>query len=206
MMNDATYLLDEPLSKVRGIKKPQNESSSRDPRTTELWSLEANATALVSLGKVAVDILKKLSSETKNAFTTSKILDRFTATLCYNLAESRYQYFSLWYPDKCGFTSEQLFSAILQIFLNLLTVPAFIKALAKEGRYFTRSLINRTANFAKSQGLLSEAEKQQLYLLLIQVNHQRMTMVVEEEVEVPDEFLGKHILERSLGDLHHTWL
>jgi ubiquitin conjugation factor E4 B len=206
MMNDVTFLLDESLGKLSEISGIQHEMeapswATQDPRQRQerqglLRSLEGQATSWLALGKSTVDLLEKFTRETRSAFMVPEIVDRLAAMLTYNLdalVGPKCQDLKVKDPEKYKFNPRQLLSDLLQVFLNLSQEPAFIMALATEGRSYRRSLFDRAAGIAKKRALKTDPEIEQLRVLVEQVEQRRLTILQEEEEdgEIPEEFLGK---------------
>jgi len=203
MMNDVTFLLDESLSKLSEISGIQHEMEDpawetqnprhRQERQGALRSLEGQATSWLSLGKSNLDVFDKFTRETRSAFMVPEIVDRLAAMLTFNLdalVGPRCQDLKVKNPEKYKFNPRQLLSDILQIFLNLSEDPAFIMALATEGRSYRQSLFDRAAGIAKKRALKTDAEIDQLRILVEQVEQRRLTIQEEEEGgDIPEEFL-----------------
>jgi ubiquitin conjugation factor E4 B len=206
MMNDVTFLLDESLGKLAEISCIQHEMEEpswanknlghRQERQASLRSLEAQATAWVPLASSNVELLEKFTRETRSAFMVPEIVDRLAAMLTYNLhvlAGPKCQDLKVKDPEKYMFRPRQLLSNLLQIFLNLSKEPGFVMALATEGRSYSHSLFDRAAGIARKRGLKTDAQIEQLRVLVEQVDKRRLAIVKEEEEEgdIPEEFLGK---------------
>jgi ubiquitin conjugation factor E4 B len=211
MMNDVTFLLDESLGKLSEISGIQHEmeapnwatqnSRHHQERQGLLRSLEGQATSWLALGRSTLDLLEKFTRETRSAFMVPEIVDRLAAMLTYNLdflVGPKCQDLKVKDPEKYKFNPRQLLSDILQVFLNLSQDPAFVMALATEGRSYRQSLFDRAAGIAKKRALKTDPEIEQLRVLVEQVEQRRLTLRQEEEEEgdVPDEFLGKVLNSR----------
>jgi ubiquitin conjugation factor E4 B len=205
-MNDATYLLDEALSKLTEIKHHQAEMSNRaeweardqDERTEReqlLRQLEGQATSYITLGKSTVELLKLFTAETKEPWMLPEIVERLAAMLDLNLAlltGPRSAELNVEGRDKYRFDPKQLLSDILSIFLNLSSESAFIRAVAADERSYSLSLFQRAAGIARKRFLKTEDEIETLRIFVDQVEETKATIEVEEELgDVPDEFMGK---------------
>jgi ubiquitin conjugation factor E4 B len=205
LMNDATYLLDESLSKLAEIHTIQLEmknkaaweaqpANQRKERERLLRTLEGQATSYTTLGKTTVALLKEFTAETKGPFMTPEIVDRLAAMLNYNLdalVGPRCQDLVVENADKYRFNPKQLLSDILQIYLNLSDQPEFIRAIAGEGRSYKKELFEAAAGIARRKSVKSETEIEQLGFFVEQVEVMKTTMEAEEDLgEIPDEFLG----------------
>ncbi|KAF8579833.1 hypothetical protein K439DRAFT_1522775 [Ramaria rubella] len=203
MMNDVTYLLDESLSKLTEIYNIQMEmedqetwaakpQAQRRERERLLHQLEGSATTYTALGKSTVELLKEFTAETKEPFMTPEIVDRLAAMLTYNveaLVGPKCQ-LKVKNPEKYRFNPRQLLSDILQVFLNLSDQGAFVRAVAGEGRSYSKELFERAAGIARKRALKTEAEIEQLRLFVVKVEEMKATLEAEDDLgEIPDEFL-----------------
>ncbi|RDB17892.1 Ubiquitin conjugation factor E4 [Hypsizygus marmoreus] len=205
MINDVTYLMDESLSELTQIHTIQVEMDDRaawNLRTQEyrreregtLRSLERHASGYTTLCRSTVELLKIFTAETKAPFMMPEIVHRLAAMLDYNLVAlvgPKYQELKVREPEKLKFNPKTLLSDILQVFLNLSDQPEFIKAVAGDGRSYTKGLFDSAADVALRRNLKSETEIEQLRIFVAKVEEAKTLMEEEEEDlgEVPDEFL-----------------
>jgi ubiquitin conjugation factor E4 B len=92
-------------------------------------------------------------------------------------------------PERFSFKPKPLLAAIAQIYLNLGNEPAFIRAVANDGRSYTKELFERFARVLKNRAIMTEGEAEQIVLFTQRVEDARVTILEEDEREVPDEFL-----------------
>ena len=92
LMNDATYLLDEALTKLAEIKHLQQEleDASRTPQQrteteTRLLETERHAKTYMMLGNETVYMMAYLTKVIKEPFLRAEIVDRLAAMLNFNL-------------------------------------------------------------------------------------------------------------------------
>ena len=205
MINDVTYLMDESLSDLAKIHEIQQEMANaetwnaqsqqyRREREGALRTLERQTGSYIQLGNTTVDLLKLFTGETKEPFMVPEIVDRLAAMLDYNLNAligPRYQELRVRDPEKLSFNPRQLLSDIIQIFINLSDQPEFVRAVANDGRSYSKELFMRAAAKAVQRTLKTEQEVQVLYAFVEKVEEARMTIEAEDDLgEVPDEFLG----------------
>lgn len=204
-MNDATYLLDESLTKIAEIKTIQAEIhnraawEARDPterqeREQHLRQTEGQATSYITLGKSTVELLKLFTAEAKEPWMVPEIVERLAAMLDYNLellAGPRSAEFNVEGRDKYRFNPRELLGNILSVYLNLGGENEFVRAVATDERSYRLSLFQRAAGIARKWSIKSEDEIEKLRLFVVQVEETKATMIVEDELgDVPDEFMG----------------
>ncbi|TRM64104.1 ubiquitin elongating factor core-domain-containing protein [Schizophyllum amplum] len=204
MINDVTYLMDESLSEMMQIHNIQVEMDDqaswnakpqqhRREREAHLRSLERQASSYAALSRSTVELLKIFTAETKAPFMMPEIVDRLAAMLDYNLNAligARYQELHVRNPEKLSFKPRELLSDIIQIFINLSDQPDFVRAVANDGRSYSKELFERAAGKAVQRSLKTEQEVAVLRLFVEKVEEARMTIEAEDDLgEVPDEFL-----------------
>ena len=204
LMNDATFLLDESLSKLTEIHTIQKEMknheewAARDPaerkeREEHLHTLEGHAASYTTLGKSTVGLLKTFTAEAKAPWMSPELVDRLAAMLNYNLdalAGPKAQSLHVEHAEKYRFEPRVLLSDILQVYLNLSEQPEFVQAVAGEGRSYRKELFERAAGIAFRKTLKSEAEIEQLRLFVVKVEETKALIEIEDDLgEIPDEFL-----------------
>ncbi|CAG8504078.1 13438_t:CDS:10, partial [Ambispora leptoticha] len=205
LMNDATYLLDESLSKLAEIHSIQLEmkntvewesrtQQNRQEREGLLRSLERQATSYMTLGDETVKMLKSMTEEVVEPFLTPEIVDRLAAMLDYNLTTlvgPKSTELRVENPDKYRFRPRDLLSDILDIFLNLCERREFIQAVARDGRSYRKELFSKAAAIMLKISRKSEVDIKKLELFVNRVE-ETIKLEAEDEEElgdVPDEFL-----------------
>ncbi|CAG8448174.1 2139_t:CDS:10, partial [Ambispora gerdemannii] len=214
LMNDATYLLDECLTKLAEIHNIQLEmrntvewesrsQQNRQEREGFLRSLERQATSYMTLGDETVQMLKSMTEEVIEPFLTPEIVDRLAAMLDYNLAllvgpkstELRVEN-----PEKYRFRPRDLLSDILDLFLNLCERREFIQAVARDGRSYRKELFSKAAAIMLKHSRKDEVDIKKLEMFVNRVEETvKLDAESEEELkDVPDEFLDPlmcHLME-----------
>jgi ubiquitin conjugation factor E4 B len=94
-------------------------------------------------------------------------------------------------PDKFSFKPKRLLAAIAQIYLNLSEETDFIRAVANDGRSYSKELFERFARVLKHRAIMTEAEVGEVVSFAQKVEDMRATIEIEDEREIPDEFLGE---------------
>ncbi|KAF9464224.1 ubiquitin elongating factor core-domain-containing protein [Collybia nuda] len=205
MINDVTFLMDESLSELTQIHAIQVEMDDRTTwnsqtlehrreRESTLRSLERHASGYTTLSRSTVELLKIFTAETKVPFMMPEIVDRLAAMLDYNLhalVGPKYQELKVREPEKLKFNPKALLSDVLQVFLNLSDQDDFIKAVAGDGRSYSKELFNKAAEVALRRSLKSETEIEQLRQFVTKVEECKASMEADDEDlgDIPDEFL-----------------
>ncbi|KAJ3770697.1 ubiquitin conjugation factor E4 [Lentinula raphanica] len=204
MINDVTYLMDESLSEMTQIHDIQTEMDDteqwnakpleyRREREGTLRQLERHASSYTTLGRSTVELLKLFTAETKRPFMMPEIVDKLAAMLDYNLEAlvgPRMQNLKVREPAKLRFEPKALLSDLLQIFLNLSDQPEFTRAIAGDGRSYSKELFEQAEKIMIKRSLKSGSDIEKWRLLITKVEEAKETLEAEEDLgEVPDEFL-----------------
>lgn len=206
MINDVTYLMDESLSELTQIHSIQVEMDDlttwnsatqehRREREGTLRSLERHASGYTTLSRSTVELLKVFTAETKAPFMRPEIVDKLAAMLDYNLhalVGPKYQELRVREPEKLKFNPKALLSDILQVFLNLSDQPEFVRAVAGDGRSYSKELFDCAAEVALRRNLKTEAEIDVLRVFVAKAEEAKAAMEADDDDlgDVPDEFLG----------------
>ena len=94
-------------------------------------------------------------------------------------------------PQKFGFKPKELLAAVAQVYLNLSQEPNFIRAVADDGRSYSKELFEKFARILKNRAIMTEAEVAEVIAFTQKVEDMRATIAIEDEREIPDEFLGE---------------
>lgn len=92
-------------------------------------------------------------------------------------------------PERFSFKPKPLLAAIAQIYLNLGNEPAFIRAVANDGRSYSKGLFERFARVLRNRAVMTEGEAEAILGFVTRVENAKATMEEEDEREIPDEFL-----------------
>ncbi|KAI8296838.1 Ubiquitin conjugation factor E4 [Colletotrichum sp. SAR 10_98] len=161
LLNDATYVLDEALTKFPKIHNLQHEleadqtmsAQDRQKKQEELSGLENQATSYMQLANETLSMMKLFTSALSSAFTMPEIVQRLASMLNYNLdtlAGPKMGQLKVNDPQKYHFQPRVLLSDFVDIYLNLGSSQAFIEAVASDGRSY------KPANFDKASYILSK--------------------------------------------------
>lgn len=159
-VSDATYLLDESLSKLSEIREKQMRS---DPLTAEeqklLAQTERQCQSLLSLGSESLTFLARLTEAIPTAFLRLEILDRLTAMLNFNLvllAGPRCSKLKVNNPSKYNFNPRALLSSLIEIYLSLGGEESFLKSVSGDERSFSPQLFESCVGIMKRTGMSGE--------------------------------------------------
>ncbi|KAI9269014.1 ubiquitin elongating factor core-domain-containing protein [Phascolomyces articulosus] len=204
LMSDVTYLLDESLSKLSEIHQIQTEMDDtttweaqppqqRQEREGTLRTLERQAQSYVALGNETVHMLQYLTKEVVEPFMVSEVVDRLAAMLDYNLAQlvgPKCQELKVKNREKYHFQPRVLLSEIIDIYLHL-NCPAFVEAVARDGRSYKKEYFSKAASILLKQRLKHADDVHALEAFVNKVEEAIQCGVEEEEElgDVPDEFL-----------------
>lgn len=158
LLNDATYVLGEALTKFPKIHDLQHElkdptlaAEQRAAKEKELAEAEAQAQSYMQLTNETLSMMKLFTSTLSKSFTVPEIVDRVAAMLNYNLdiiAGPKSSALKVEEMEKYQFRPRALLSDFVDIYLNLSTSQLFIEAVARDGRSY------KPANFDSATKIL----------------------------------------------------
>jgi len=93
-------------------------------------------------------------------------------------------------PDKFSFKPKRLLAGIAQIYLNLGHEPEFIRAVANDGRSYSKDLFEKFARILKNRAIMTDSEVGEVVAFTQKVEDMKATIMIEDERDIPDEFLG----------------
>ncbi|GAA5912608.1 ubiquitin conjugation factor core domain-containing protein [Sporobolomyces salmoneus] len=204
LMNDTTYLIDDALSHLGRITERQrlmdNEASwsslpdtERQEKEKELRQWESAVRSDLDLGVESLRLLKLFSKETTRPFLTPEIVDRLAAMLDANLsllAGPKCQDLKVKNPEAYKFRPKELLSDVLTIFQQLGSFEEFEKAVAKDGRSYSKGLFERAVRIARKTSIKTEEEVKEILAFVDKVEAIKLAEEEDEAMgEVPDEFL-----------------
>ncbi|KAG5519150.1 hypothetical protein PMAC_002238 [Pneumocystis sp. 'macacae'] len=203
LLNDATYLLDEALSKLLEIHNLQLEldnvpkniplNDERQDKRHYLIQLEKYATTYMSLAVETIELLKRFTASIPDAFCCPEVVDRLAAMLDYNinaLVGPKCSKLKVRNPEKYRFEPKSLLSNIADIYLNLRSKKSFVAAIAKDGRSYKKDLFFRATQIFKKYSTKSLDDIDNLLALIDEVEEVKKKEEDNEEFgEIPEEFL-----------------
>ncbi|KAJ3014704.1 hypothetical protein HKX48_004997 [Thoreauomyces humboldtii] len=218
LMNDATFLLDESLTKFKLIQGLQieladplpptataEEQTARDERVSHLETLEKQAGSYMSLGNETVHMLQYMtaSPDIVQPFMEPEIVERLAAMLDYNLAAMvgpKCTDLKVKDPEKYRFRPKRLLTELVEIYMHLAHRDEFVAAVAKDERSYRKDLFVRAKGVLLRNNLKNSNELRVVDRFVDDVEAAiKATAVEEEELgDVPDEFLDPllfHIMD-----------
>ncbi|CAG8972421.1 hypothetical protein HYALB_00001109 [Hymenoscyphus albidus] len=146
LLNDATYVLDEALTKFPKIHDLQREldDTSLDPeartaKEEELKTAEGQAQQYMQLTNETVSMMKLFTKNLSGSFTMPEIVDRVAAMVDYTLdtiVGPKSANLKVKDPQKYHFEPRTLLSEFIDIYLNLGVSEEFVNAVARDGRSY----------------------------------------------------------------------
>ncbi|RKP02703.1 hypothetical protein CXG81DRAFT_10500 [Caulochytrium protostelioides] len=208
LMNDTTYLLDEALTKLGDIHSLQKEMDSaewatqpqayQEEKRQALSQAERQATSCMSLGNETVHMLQLFTQESEivEPFMEAYIVERLAAMMNYNLAAlagPKCTELKVRHPERYHFNPKRLLSELILIYLHLADQPAFVAAMAKDGRSYARQHFERAGTILIKHHLLDPGPKGLGALTqLVSAIEAAIAADVQEEDDlgdVPDHFM-----------------
>ncbi|KAI0901137.1 ubiquitin conjugation factor E4 [Annulohypoxylon nitens] len=163
LLNDATYLLDEALTKLVEIhdyqiklhQSPQSKLSPEEMEQimTDLQSAEQKCQSWMQLVNDTMSMMKLFTATLRDAFTMPEIVHRLAGMLNYNLESltgDKRSNLKVEDARKYHFDAKALLSDFVDIYINLKPKSSFIDAVAADGRSY------KPKNFQKTAALLKE--------------------------------------------------
>lgn len=223
-MNDVTYVLDEGLGKFPKIHDLQMKlkdhtlsQQDREKIEEELRTTESQATSFMQLANETVSMMKLFTNTLSEAFTMPEIVQRLAGMLDYNLdilTGPKSRTLKVDNPEKYFFNPKTLLPELVDIYLNLASSPAFVEAVASDGRSYKPATMKTTAHILRSKNL-KEAHQLEAWEVLCKQFEMAKEELDRAELdyddappEFEDELMGilmkdpvilpsKHILDRS---------
>ncbi|RWA09136.1 hypothetical protein EKO27_g5965 [Xylaria grammica] len=161
LLNDATYLLDEALTKLVKIhdyqKQLQNQGLSpedRDKVKTDLEQAEQQCQSWMQLVNDTMGMMKLFTETLRDSFTMPEIVVRLAGMLNYNLESlvgPKRGQLKVEDAKKYHFDPKTLLSDFIDVYLNLGPKPDFVRAVASDGRSY------KPTNFEAAAQLLQNS-------------------------------------------------
>jgi ubiquitin conjugation factor E4 B len=211
LLNDATYVLDEALSKfpkIRAIEKelesPEWSAETRQKKEEELQTLANQATSYMQLANETLEMMKLFTEALSESFTMEEIVMRLASMLNYNLetlagARATAE-LSVANKDKYHFRPIQLISDFVEIYLNLGSSKEFIDAIAADGRSYKPEVLDRVSRILTSKHQMDAADIARWEALKAKFleSKQLLDQAALNLGEIPPEFE-----DPIMGDLMH---
>lgn len=163
LLNDATYVLDEALTKFQKIHELQVElkeahgmsEEQRRQKQDELQTTEGHATSYMHLTNQTVAMMKLFTDTLDDAFTMPEIVQRLAGMLDYNLellVGPKSSKLKVDNPQQYRFQPKTLLAEITDIYLNLGGKPTFIEAVAGDGRSYKPETFSAASRIMANRG------------------------------------------------------
>lgn len=166
-MNDATYVLDEGLSKFPKIhemqvrlRDPNLSQEDRQKTDDDLRQAEEVATSYMQLANETVSMMKLFTNTLSASFTMPEIVQRLAGMLDYNLdilTGPKSKTLKVDNPEKYFFNPKTLLPGLVDIYVNLGSSTAFVEAVAADDRSYRPATMATTAYILRSKHLKDEA-------------------------------------------------
>lgn len=176
LLNDATYVLDEALSKfpkIHDLQKELQENTSLTPearqqKEADLHQAEGQAQSYMQLANETVAMMKLFTEALGEAFTMPEIVQRLAGMLDYNLvtlAGPASRNLKVENADKYFFNPKVLLPQLIEIYLHLAGRPSFVDAVATDGRSYKPDIFDNATRILTTKALM-DPEKLQAWELL----------------------------------------
>ncbi|CAK7264291.1 Ubiquitin conjugation factor E4 [Sporothrix epigloea] len=201
LLNDATYVLDEALSRFPKIHDLQKELQSpnalqpeeRQQKELELKQAEHQAQSYMQLANETVSMMKLFTEALSEAFTMPEIVSRLAGMLDYNLvtlAGPTSRNLKVESPEKYNFNPKVLLPQIVELYLNLGDKATFVEAVASDGRSYKPEIFEGATRILATKGLMDQ-EKLQAWNVLRGKFAKAKELIDQAETdlgEIPAEF------------------
>ncbi|KAI2642296.1 ubiquitin fusion degradation protein 2 [Xylaria nigripes] len=167
LLNDATYLLDEALTKLVKIhdyqKQLQDQGLSPEDSNkirTDLEQAEQQCQSWMQLVNDTMGMMKLFTDALRDSFTMPEIVVRLAGMLNYNLESlvgPKRGQLKVEDAKKYHFDAKTLLSDFIDVYLNLSSKSDFIKAVAADGRSYKPSNFEAASQLLQ-RGLLRPPE------------------------------------------------
>ncbi|KAI0854035.1 ubiquitin conjugation factor E4 [Daldinia vernicosa] len=200
LLNDATYLLDEALTKLVAIHDYQKQlhddtlsPEDKEKVRADLETAEQQCQSWMQLVNDTMGMMKLFTAALRDAFTMPEIVTRLAGMLNYNLESlvgPKRGNLKVQDARKYHFDPKTLLSDFINIYINLSPKPTFIEAVAADGRSYKPDNFNE-ATKVMERSLHAAPEVISTWKSLVgkfAEAKQRLDQAELDLGEVPDEF------------------
>ncbi|RDW91522.1 hypothetical protein BP5796_02687 [Coleophoma crateriformis] len=202
LLNDATYVLDESLTKFPKIhdleielRQPQSALTpeERTAKEEELQTAEGQAQSYMQLANETMSMMKLFTGALGETFTMKEIVGRLASMLDYNLDSltgPKSSNLKVGDPGKYGFHPKTLLSDFVEIYLNLGMFEPFVEAVSKDGRSYKPANFDSASRIMIRHGLKSPEDMEKWEKLKERFKLAKEIAETEEDDlgEIPEEF------------------
>ncbi|PQE32096.1 Ubiquitin conjugation factor E4 protein [Rutstroemia sp. NJR-2017a WRK4] len=206
LLNDATYVLDEALTKFPKIHDLQTElrrspdegqpmtAEEREAKEEELRTAENQAQSYMQLTNETLAMMKLFSATLSGSFTMPEIVDRVAAMLNYTLdiiSGKKSLNLKVENLEKYQFRPRTFLSEFVEIYLNLGVSERFVEAVARDGRSYKPENFESAARILKRYGLKSPEDLQAWEVLIqrFKAAKEIEDQADEDMGEIPDDYI-----------------
>ena len=167
-MNDATYVLDEALSQFpkihdfqQQLRDPNLPNEDREKIEGDLQDTENKASSYMQLANQTIYMMSLFTQTLAGSFTMPEIVHRLAGMLDFNLellAGPKSKTLKVENSDKYGFNPKTLLPQLVDIYLNLGSTPAFVEAVAADGRSYKPETMVAATNILRNKSLKDPAD------------------------------------------------
>lgn len=202
LLNDATYVLDEALSKfpkIHDVEKELRENQGltqeeRGQKEDELRTLESQATSYMQLANETVAMMQLFTKALRDSFTLPEVVGRLAGMLDYNLEVLvGPKSLNLKVEDsarKYHFNPKTLMPDVVEIFLNLSGVQSFVEAVADDGRSYKPETFNKASQIMTRKALKApeELEAWNQFITRVAKAKEVLDQAEQDLGDAPEEF------------------
>jgi ubiquitin conjugation factor E4 B len=206
LLNDATYVLDEALTKFPKIHDLQTElrrppgegepmtTEEREAKEEELRTAENQAQSYMQLTNETLAMMKLFSATLSGSFTMPEIVDRVAAMLNYTLdiiSGKKSLNLKVENLEKYQFRPRAFLSEFVDIYLNLGVSERFVEAVARDGRSYKPENFESASRVLKRWGLKSPEDLQAWEVLKdrFKAAKEIEDQADEDMGEIPDDYI-----------------
>ncbi|THV54859.1 hypothetical protein BGAL_0018g00150 [Botrytis galanthina] len=205
LLNDATFVLDEALTKFpkihdlqvelrREAEQPSMSAEEREQKETALREAEGQAQSYMQLTNETLAMMKLFSSTLSASFTMKEIVNRVAAMLNYTLdtiTGSKSTNLKVENLEKYQFRPRAFLSDFVEIYINLGVHEPFVEAVARDGRSYKPENFDSASRILTRYGLKSAEDLNAWERLKTRFKVAKEIEDQDEQDlgEIPDEFL-----------------
>lgn len=205
LMNDLIYLLDESLSRLRTIKKFQDEEETEEyinlplnekqQRMDNYNKAKHEATIFLTLLNQYYALFASLTAINQQAFLSEELKDKVVNNLNYCLAElngKNSMSLKVKNMKELRFNPKFILKGVINVYLNLRKSEGFLKSVVEDERSFDIKLFEKTLKILVRENLLDEkleAFEEMMTKMKEMVSQKAADDDFIKELDIPDEFM-----------------
>ncbi|KAA8496984.1 putative ubiquitin conjugation factor E4 [Porphyridium purpureum] len=208
LLNDANYLLDETLSSLsevhaievlmdsNSVEWTQMPPAEQEEKLKRLKQLEGMLNSYNLLSNASVMLLNLLTDDAvvREAFLRPEMVSRLADMANYFLQQlcgPRCQELVVKNREKYAWEPRLTLTRIVAVYLHLHDAPAFIEAVARDGRSYSAELFQRAIGILRRRAMLAPADLAKFEAFAKSAKDSAAIDMEDEDIlgEIPDEFL-----------------